>query len=358
MGNKQLTHHNHYVPRFYLRRWSSNGNSIWDYRVIVEDEHAKCWKTTSLKSAATWDDLYTQHVDDEDDDSVEDYLCDHFETPTSRVLEKIDGGRALSARDFMILADYWLIQYLRTPAFMMQNVRLTESLFDSVVNNTVESVSKQLMDKDERQHMRRVANKTVRNPFPQHPIEVELNRESREITVRTSTGRSGYLATINSMLNGMVGNHVRSCNWSIVHAPVGSHFYTSDNPSVVFGLRVDGSVAVGDMGLGQRNADLVLPLDAQKVLFAQVGSSSLACPPVFSKRQVNVINEAICKSAFRHIYSRKKDNLVCRIRPRAVDGGLVRDERNLRKSWNQDQAKLEREHEEWLNMNARTKGLL
>lgn len=46
--NKQITHHNHFVPQFYLRNWSSNGNSLWDYKLVVEDDREKTWRTTSL----------------------------------------------------------------------------------------------------------------------------------------------------------------------------------------------------------------------------------------------------------------------------------------------------------------------
>lgn len=352
MGNKQLTHHNHYVPRFYLRRWSSNGNSICDYRVIVENEHAKHWKTTSLKSAAAWDDLYTQHVDGEDSDSVEDYLCDHFETPASKVLEKLDNGQALSARDFTTLADYWLIQYVRTPAFMKEAFAIFDGVFDPLVKEEIDSISKRLLDKSSSLSTSKSPSGITKGPFPQHPFEVELDPEACEVTVRTSVGRSGYLAAIGTVLNGPVGTYVRNCNWSIVQAPVGSCFYTSDNPAIVIKPDDAGSLSVGGLGLGRHGACLLLPLDPQKMLFAQVGSSPFACPPVFSKTQVNLINEAICKSAFRHIYSKKGDNLVCRIRPRVVNRDFVQEERDLREAWNQDQAKLEGEHEMWLANNA------
>ena len=352
MSNKQLTHHNHYVPRFYLRRWSSNGNSIWDYRVIVENEHEKYWKTTSLKAAAAWDDLYTQHVDGEDNDSVEDYLCDHFEAPASKVLEKLDGGQALSASDFTTLADYWLIQYVRTPAFMGESFAIFNSVFDPLVKEKIDLINKQLLDKGRGLFAGKSSSEIAEGPFPLHPFEVEVNPETCEVTVRTSVGRSGYLAAIGTVLNGPVGKYVRNCNWSIVQAPVGLHFYTSDNPAIVIKPGDDGSLPVGGLGLGRRGACLLLPLDTQKVLFAHVESIPLSCPAVFTKMQVDLINEAICGSAFRHIYSRKKDDLVRRIRPRAVNRDFVQEERDLREAWNQDQAKLEREHEVWLANNA------
>lgn len=356
MSVKQVTHHNHYVPRFYLRRWSSNGNSIWDYRVVVDNDHEKYWKTTSLKATATWDDLYTQHIDGADDDSVEDYLCNHFESPASEVLKKLDCGHALSARDLAVLADYWLIQYLRTPAFMKKSAELTEGLFDSVVKSTVESVKYQLMNKKSNVPMRRVPSKSAGSPFPQQPLEVDLDSESQEITVRISTGRNGYLASLNSLINGVTGTSVHSCNWSIARAPVGSHFYTSDNPAIVFGLSADGSVIVDGLDLGQRNVYLVLPLDMHKVLLARVGSAPLSNPYLLTGESVALINEAICKTAFRHIYSNAKDDSVRRIRPRLVDRSFVKEEMSIRKAWNEAQASLEQEHEEWLKRNVRKRG--
>ena len=353
MSSKQVTHHNHYVPKFYLRRWSSNGNSIWDYRVVVDNDREKYWKTTSLKATATWDDLYTQHIDGADDDSIEDYLCNHFESPASEVLKKLDCGHALSARDFAVLADYWLIQSLRTPAFMRKSAELTEELFDSVVKNTVVSVKHQLMNKKSNLPIRKVLSQSAEGPFPQQPLEVELSSESQEITVRMSTGRNGYLASMDSLINGVTGASVHSCNWSIVRAPVGSHFYTSDNPAIAFGLSTDGSVIVDGLGLGQRNVYLALPLDMHKVLLTRVGSAPLSIPYMLTRESVVLINEAICKSAFRHIYSNAKDDSVRRIRPRLVDRSFVKEEMSIRKAWNEDQAGLEREHEEWLRRNTR-----
>lgn len=353
MSNKQLTHHNHYVPKFYLRRWSSNGNRIWDYRVIVASEHERHWITTSLKNAATWDDLYTQHTDGMDNDAIEDHLCKEYEIPAATILRKLDCEHSLSASELTILADFWFIQHLRTPAYLRKNANEFEGIFEPVAKRTIESVNKQLMGDDRRVITNRSSLEIAESPFPPQPIEVELDRDSHEVTVRTTVGRNGYLAAVGSLLNGPVRDYLRNCSWSIIRAPNGSHFYTSDNPAVAFGLRSDGSVTTDGLGLGQHGVNLVLPLDTDRVLFTQVGSLSLGYPSTFTKTQVGYINEAICKSAFRHIYSKEKDDSVRRIRPRVVDANLVNDEKDFRNCWNTDQAALEREHEQWLIRNIR-----
>lgn len=353
MSSKQVTHHNHYVPKFYLRRWSSNGNSIWDYRVVVDNDREQYWKTTSLKATATWDDLYTQNIDGADDDSIEDYLCDHFESPASEVLKKLDCGHALSARDFAVLADYWLIQYLRTPAFMRKSAELLERSFGPAVDDMVELVGNKRLSEGSVLPAIASLNGVSGSPFPQLPIEINLGPETHEIAFRASVGRAGFLASIDSLLNGIVGSHVRACNWSIINAPVGSHFYTSDNPAIAFKLSADGSVIVDGLGLGQRNVYLALPLDMHKVLLTRVGSAPLSIPYMLTRESVALINEAICKSAFRHIYSNAKDDSVRRVRPRLVDRSFVKEEMSIRKAWNEGQASLEREHEEWLRRNAR-----
>ena len=353
MSNKQLTHHNHYVPKFYLRRWSSNGNRIWDYRVIVASEHERHWITTSLKNAATWDDLYTQHTDGMDNDAIEDHLCKEYEIPAATILRKLDCEHSLSASELTILADFWFIQHLRTPAYLRKNANEFEGIFEPVAKRTIESVNKQLMGDDRRVITNRSSLEIAESPFPPQPIEVELDRDPHEVTVRTTVGRNGYLAAVGSLLNGPVRDYLRNCSWSIIRAPNGSHFYTSDNPAVAFGLRSDGSVTTDGLGLGQHGVNLVLPLDTDRVLFTQVGSLSLGYPSTFTKTQVGYINEAICKSAFRHIYSKEKDDSARRIRPRVVDANLVNDEKDFRNCWNTDQAALEREHEQWLIRNIR-----
>ena len=358
MSNKQLTHHNHYVPKFYLRRWSSNGNSIWDYRVIVASEHERHWETTSLRDAATWDDLYTQHINGMDNDAIEDHLCKEYETPAAAVLRKLDCGHSLSSNELSVLVDFWFIQHLRTPAYLRKVANKYENIFEPVAKQTVESLNEQLMNSDGRLIANRKSLEIAVSPFPQQPLEIELNRDSCEVTVRTSVGRSGYLAAVGSLLNGPVRNRLRNYSWSVIRAPIGSHFYTSDNPAVVFGLSSNGSVMTDGLGLGQHNVNLVLPLDADRVLFTQVGSLPLGYPSTFTTTQVGYINEAICKSAFRHIYSKEKDDSVRRIRPRVVDVGLVNDEKDFRNCWNADQAALELEHEQWLESNARPTGLL
>lgn len=122
-------------------------------------------------------------------------------------------------------------------------------------------------------------------------------------------------------------------------------------------MSADGSVTVDGLGLGQRNVYLALPLDMHKVLLTRVGSVPLSIPYILNRESVALINEAICKSAFRHIYSNAKDDSVRRIRPRLVDRSFVKEEMGIRKAWNEAQAGLEQEHEEWLKRNTRNGGV-
>lgn len=140
--NKQITHHNHFVPQFYLRNWSSNGNSLWDYKLVVEDDREKTWRTTSLKTACTWDDLYTQRTAGSDVDDIENYFCDEYEAPASAILRKIISGAALSKNDINCLVDFWLIQHFRTPAYLIKNAKLTEEAFEEITNQIPDIVSK------------------------------------------------------------------------------------------------------------------------------------------------------------------------------------------------------------------------
>ena len=186
-------------------------------------------------------------------------------------------------------------------------------------------------------------------PFPTQPIETQIDPRTGVVKSSISTGRISFLASIASLLNGNVGEAVRNYDWSIVMAPQGCRFVTSDNPAIAFGINENGDVQVEGMGLGQRNVDLVLPLDSKTALLAEVGAPLFSIPSVLNSRQFRIINEALCKSAFRHVFARSRDSSVPLMRPRITDGAIVTEDRAFRERWQSTQSSIEEDHEVWLN---------
>ena len=51
--DQNLTHRNHYIPRFYLKNWSLDGKTIQTYSILVSTQQ-------SIKNSAVWSDFYTR----------------------------------------------------------------------------------------------------------------------------------------------------------------------------------------------------------------------------------------------------------------------------------------------------------
>lgn len=54
LSTNQITHNNHYVPQFYLKNWSQDGNSIFVYNLLVSDSRIPYWGRKKIKSTAVW----------------------------------------------------------------------------------------------------------------------------------------------------------------------------------------------------------------------------------------------------------------------------------------------------------------
>lgn len=353
---KQITHHNHLVPQLYLRYWSSNGNSLWDYKLVVEDDREKTWRTSSLKTICTWDDLYTQRVAGSDVDDIENYFCNEYEAPAAAILRKITSGAALSKNDINCLVDFWLIQHFRTPAYLIKNAKLTEEAFDQITNQIPNFMAKYFYEKELGISHPVVHRHAQFDPFPVQPIEADIDFEKGTIKSSILLGRASFLSSIASLVNGSVGNRVRNFNWTIVRPPRDHYFLTSDNPAIAFGAYKDDKIEVGRIGLGRRNATLVLPLTPDAALFTEVGALPFDIPEQLSIRQCELINQAVYKGAYRHIFSKKKIPNFKIIYPRVISRAIVEEDRKMRENWASSQAAAEEQHEVWFAARSGTQG--
>lgn len=353
---RQITHHNHFVPQFYLRYWSSNGNTLLDYKLVVEDDREKTWRTTSLKTACTWGDLYTQRISGSDVDDIENYFCDEYEAPVSAILRKISSGAALSKNDINSLVNFWLIQHFRTPAYLIKNAKQTEEVFDQITNKIPDIVAKFFYEIELGITHPVVHEPAQFNPFPVQPIETDIDFEKGTIKSSISLGRASFLSSIASLVNGSVGNRVRNFNWTIVRPPREHYFLTSDNHAIAFGAYKYNKIEVDGIGLGRRNVSLVLPLTPDAALFTEVGALPFDITDQLSIRQCELINQAIYKGAYRHIFSKKKIPNIKINYPRVTSRAIIEEDRKMRENWASSQAAAEEHHEAWLAARYRTEG--
>lgn len=99
---------------------------------------------------------------------------------------------------------------------------------------------------------------------------------------------------------------------------------------------------------------MVLPLTPDAALFTEVGALPLDIPERLDIRQCELINQAIYKGAYRHIFSKKKIPNIKINYPRVISKVIIEEDRKMRENWASSQAAAEEQHEAWLAARYRT----
>lgn len=114
--DRNLTHRNHYIPRFYLKNWSLDGKTIQTYSILVSNSKVPYWTQQSIKNSAVWNDFYTRIEGDKEIDDFEHWFDREFETPAKPVFDKLLNGQKISYEESVVLSHFVFSQYVRTPA--------------------------------------------------------------------------------------------------------------------------------------------------------------------------------------------------------------------------------------------------
>lgn len=340
---KQHGRDNHYVPQFYLKRWSTNGHSVLDYRTIISHPNEPAWKRSSIKHSAYWRDLYTQHNQKDINTEIEDFFADVIEAPSWPVFRKLDNAEALSAGDVNILVNLLIAQLFRTPHAMLYEAQINRQIFEKTVINSYAKVERDLnhgsINLDE---IGRISGPLNNSPFPSMPLKFVLDNEKNEILVSMSVGRQSFLSAFDNLYNGTVGMSLRSYPWKVVTVPIGVELPTSDNPVVVFGISSSDDRLNFRVGIGMPNTIILFPLDTRRALFTQVGIPPhrlLAFEP--DSYYSNLFIKAIVLNADQHVYAKKKLPCVEMIRPREINPEKIENLNRTRQDWNEIQVNVD-----------------
>lgn len=73
-------------------------------------------------------------------------------------------------------------------------------------------------------------------------------------------------------------------------------------------------------------------------------------------RQCELINQAIYKGAYRHIFFKKKIPNIKINYPLVISRAIVEEDRKMRENWASSQTAAEEQHEAWLAARYRAEG--
>ncbi|MBR3312865.1 MAG: DUF4238 domain-containing protein [Atopobiaceae bacterium] len=330
---------NHYVPRMYLRQWSSNGNTVWTYDTVVRSERQRVWESKGIGGLAYWRDFYTQVNDDDTiDDSIETLFGDEYESRAGNALKKVRGNEALTPDDMSVLVDFAVLQMVRTPTAYLNNQMAMELAFYSAASKTANRFLELEHDPTFNENAPALAEALQPNssPFPQWEFSITMDESTGEYTYSMPMGRKNYLASIGHTLNGETGSRIRGYNWSVIAMPEGVVLPTCDNPFVrvdLSGLSRDSLIHYGL----PRCANCFMPLTPRHLLFADAGGGLNANGLVSDIKLLKWVSGLVVQNALRYVYDCERSDWIVKLRPRRVDPEYCEKMDDVMMYWNEIQ---------------------
>ncbi|MHB1314803.1 MAG: DUF4238 domain-containing protein [Christensenellales bacterium] len=267
----QITHKNHYIPRSYLKNWSSDGKKVSVYSILVPNIKVPLWEDKSISNIAYVEDFYTLNVLGEEFDNIEKWLNTEFETPMQPVMEKIKNERRLTAEDWIILNKFVTAQYIRTPAHFYKLLQQWEKkmpdVIQKVLDKTIKVLEKQGAVSD---------SKTIDENIKPLPIKVNIDNENDTVTVKAIVGKELFLFELEHILKETV-KILPKHQWHIIHPPDGLEWPTSDDP-VIFLNFTNANDYDFDGGWNRKNGEILFPLTPKHLLYTQACNKRKTTP--------------------------------------------------------------------------------
>lgn len=323
-----LARDNHFIPQMYQQGWSDDGKNIWEYKTLVHDDRYPSWQHRSITRTGVWKNLYVRVSDGSEQDDFEHMFHERFENPADVPLKKARNNERLSRNDWNALIRFICSQHVRTPGFFFSfrelNAQHASEALSEVASKLQDGNIQPKSDTGDSDSSYAKFNELV-------PVSLTLSDYDDEHTgvkIETTLGKGAWLFSIQHHLreHSLLIETLCSYKWSIVEAPAGVIWPTSDRPLVLGAVQQNGE---NSCVLGIKEANVLLfPISSQK--------SIITCPGVklpsrftASAEEAKVFRELILKNAFLYVYSACEDQSIQSVRPRVVDSkeaARIRDE--------------------------------
>ena len=331
---------NHFVSKFYLENWSSNGR-LFAYRLIVPHDKVPTWIECNTKSEATRKSLY---VTPEEEDYFEKVMDSKIENPASDSLYRLVNRMKLAPRDWEHLIALLALHDLRTIKSLKRHLDNTGPLFESVVKSIIAEFECNLPEATESEK----SDFSSKNQVFEIPVSFEVHRDDikKEAFIRNSVlvGRRSWLSEIESILENSL-ELLKKHRWTIVRPSSGFSWPTSDSPVIKLNYRAADDYDLNG-GWGVNKGNIFFPLTPKLMMMTEIGSKSSTLPKKFStlsENQTLDLQKYIIENAFGSVYSSQPIAGIEMIRQRTVDRNAFMHEREFFSSWDERNRLLEKD---------------
>ncbi len=341
MGMNSLKKDNHYVPQAYLRNWVKHGK-VLTYRLLVPHEKSAVWKAYSPKSIAMLSHLYTYFSGTNDSDEIERWLDSEFEAPGLASIAKVVNESRLTKEDWKNLFRFAVAQSVRTPARLQTFLkRQDETLGKFMTESMEEGIAK---------YSAALAAGAKPEPVPLSDLHSKLPFKLRRfkdtagkmhLEGQILSGRKLWLWNIEQTLKSTI-HRIPNHKWTILHAPPGETWPTTDNPFTRLGVRKNGEWSF-EGGWAVQGTRLFMPLSPKHLLFACVGSRPPPRGTVLSLTDAAFLKMMILTGASRYVFSTDTHDIE-EARPRTVSREMAEEEAKLWANWHETQSEKEAQY--------------
>jgi hypothetical protein len=334
-----LTRDNHFVPQLYLKNFATASGEVREYRILVSSSSVPVWKPVNVAGTGYEKNLYTRIVRGEEADDIEQWLNREFESPAKEPFQQVLADKELTGGDWEILVRFLASQIVRTPAFLIKSLPRWNQMAPTVLDQT-------LKDFEARLHEAKTSHqKIIHDPaphteyFPMRIDRKDLPEEKKvRFTAKVVVGRGLWFYTMKHTLTNTL-KVLHKHKWTILEAPAGLGWFTSDDPVICLNFRSESDYDFGG-GWNRARGNILFPLSSRHLMFTEIGASSYPSR-VPSRYHARLFRRMIAEHAHRRIYSLAEDGKIPQLKPRVVDAMAFQNERALWEAWYDDQSRAE-----------------
>lgn len=336
---QQLRKDNHYVPKLYLKQWADNGQ-IFTYRLLVPSENIPFWKKQSLKGIAFHQHLYTYLAGQEETDEFERWLDSEFESPAEEAIRRVVEEDQMSPAHWRRLVRFAVALDVRTPASLRDFIRRQNESLRALMDETMQnSVFKMEQACQRNEPLPTPVIESAASSLFKISLE-ELPHGGGLVRAETVVGRRLWLWQMRRLLTETLGKLPRQ-KWTILHAPNGMSWPTSDNPLIRLNFHSAQKYDFGG-GWSVKNGDILIPLSPKHLLYTCIDTKVRPRGTTLDIKTARLIQKIIIEHADRYVFARVPSD-VHKVRPRFVCAETFKSELSAWQNWHADQCEAERE---------------
>lgn len=285
------TKRQHYVPRFYLERFTDGDGSVWNYEKGTGESLALSPEDTAVET-----NFYSPRTEQGYFDGIEKWLSD-VESEACSLFSDVISGKPLAAEARAKFATYLAAQYARSPTFFRAHAEMKAKLLQGTTlficsdwdrfNSIMDRVDAE-QGKSRSEAERKEAFSMMRDT---EKYEVHV---SRELSFRAIEAADKLAPIFYKM------------SWLTVVSQE-AHIITSDNPVVRVVDPTSVSPAYGDGGFSNRTAWVTFPLSPRACLEMTWAKHADGIVMQADRERIKLYNRQRAMFAEKKLYSSVRD---------------------------------------------------